>query len=553
MYPDLGWPMTKFTTASKALPLIIFMATKSLAVPCPQSEQSRDEYGYTTYYQCKEAELKESREYHPRTKKLVSHKIYNKFGPTLEKSWSAEGRFTYLAKSEYFTENHFVKTVLDTETQKLKSKEEIIIKNGEEFRIKEWVIHQSSFTPRAIKHFKIDDYYPYKIDQLNKSGKVIKTFQIQLKAGYEFAGHVESFTSFDPQGNKLGNYHESRDLDIRGLLTKRGELQFFESQRSPVVIIDTGFDISHPSITKYLYNSPVDIPFDGIDNDGNGRVDDSFGWHIQEDYGLDLDRDDNNIRETHFLTHTPYPVSHGTHVAAKALEKTKNFGLVGFAGDVAIARHLLGANQYIQKNKVKFANMSFAIGFPGAPLSAPNESFFALEKLLKDNPETLFTVAAGNGRSALDLDLAGNQNFPASYSFENMLIVGALNTSDYKAQKDWNKLKEASFSKRGKQTVDIFAPGQMVVSAHSGGGSLALNGTSMASPFALNIILRASEINPKLTPMQLKQIVMKTAFIPKKRLECLSGGMIHPERVYLAAKLSQKKSLEEAIREANKI
>ncbi len=518
----------------------------AFALPCPEIKVQFDDLNYKKVFTCLDDSLFEHREYSPKTKKLVSYGKYGEYGQIEQKSWNSEGVHTYYAQFHYLNEGSYIKEVLDIETKKIKSKEQHDLIDGEFTLSKEWKIHRESLTQQAIYHFRPNEYNPFKVDHLAKDGSIIKSFLVKFKEGLEFAKYVTSFTTLSPSNEVLGNYDESKSFDIEEILSSRGELSFYKKQRSPVVIIDTGFDIFHKSLTKYLYNSPYDIPEDGIDNDGNGRVDDSYGWHIQEDSGLDLDRDDNNIRETHFLSHTPFPVSHGTHVAAKALEGTEDFGLVGFAGDVAIARHLAGANRFIKEKNVKFVNMSFAIGAPGMPMSAPRYSFTVLEQIFRDNPSTLFTVAAGNGRVGLNLDYPGNFSFPASHSFENMLVVGALNTSDYEVDK-MGTYKRASFSKYGVTKVDIFAPGTGVISAHSGGGELALNGTSMASPFALNIILKASQINPKLSPLELKKIVMDTAFIPTPRLPCLSGGMIDPLRVYKAVELSKSMTIEEAI------
>lgn len=530
----------------KKIIIPLLLSSTVLAVPCPEKLIEFDEYNYRNVYTCSDNSLVEHKEYSPKTKNLVSYGRYGEFGKIETKSWSAEGRFTYHAKFSYLDKQSYIKEVLDIDSKKIKAKEQYDLIDGEYVLTKEWFIHKESFSQLALYHFKPGENNPFKIDHLSKDGSLIKSFLVKYKEGLEFAKYVTAFSVFSNDQVLLGDYHESAPFNIEDVLLKRNQLDFYKKEKNPVVIIDTGFDITHKRITKYLYNSPFDIPNDGIDNDGNGRVDDSHGWHIQEDAGLDLDRDDNNIRETHFLTHTPYPVSHGTHVAAKAFEGTNNFGLVGFAGDVAIARHLEGANDYIKEKNVKFVNMSFAIGAPGMPMSAERYSFTVLEKIFKENPNTLFTVAAGNGRSALNLDYPGNLSYPASHSFENMLVIGALNTSDYDRDK-MSTYKRASFSKYGVTKVDIFAPGKGVVSAHSGGGVLALNGTSMASPFALNIILKASEINPDLTPLELKKIVMKTALVPTPRLPCLSGGMIDPERAYKAAVLAKKMSIDEAI------
>ncbi len=525
--------------------LIALLAnTSTLATVCPETPYIIDEYGYKTEFICEEGSLKTEQEFHMKSGNLVSLRIHEFLnGVTEEKSWSIDGKFTYHAKYNYLSQDVFQKIILDTTSGKLKAKEEYQLIDKEEVKTKEWDIHQESLTIRAIKHYRNNEYHPFKIDHVDKNEKLIKSFLINLKEGLEFSGYVESFTTLDDNGNVIGNYHESNNFDIYDVLENQNKneedfflaLSFYESERRPVVIIDTGFDITHKDLTKYLYSSSDDIPFDGIDNDNNGRVDDGAGWHMQDDAGLDLLRDDNNIRETHFLTHTPYPVSHGTHVAAEAFAGTKDFGLVGFAGDVAIASHLQAASDYINKNNVGFVNMSFSIGAPGYPMSAPDESYDALKELIANNPNTLFTIAAGNGRVGLNLDGEESESYPASYDFSNTLVVGALNSANY-VDSDMSTLKRAFFSKYGEKTVDIFAPGKGVVSAHSGGGEIALNGTSMASPNALNIILKASEINPKLTPMQLKKLVMETAFIPKERLPCVSGGMINPEKLYEAVR-----------------
>ncbi|OUS00179.1 hypothetical protein A9Q84_03070 [Halobacteriovorax marinus] len=524
--------------------LALLSTTTTMAAICPTTEFVFDDYGYRTEFICENGKLSVESEYHIKSGNLVSLRVHEFLnGVTEEKSWSVDGNYTYHAKYKYVTDNVFQKIILDTSSGKLKGKEEFKYVNGEAVRTKEWDIHQESLTPKAIKHFHQDELYPYKIDHIDKKENVIKSFLINLKEDLEFTGYVESFTSLDALGNIIGNYHESKEFLIEDELRKQFSseegytkaLRFYKSKREPVVIIDTGFDITHKDLTKYLYNSPKDIAFDGVDNDGNGRIDDGAGWHMQDDAGLDLLRDDNNIRETHFLTHTPYPISHGTHVAAEAFSGTKNYGLVGFAGDVAIAKHLRAASDYIKENDVGFVNMSFSLGVPGYPMSPPKESFVDLENIIKSNPKTLFTVAAGNGRIGLNLDFEDADNYPASYAFKNMLVIGALNTASYE-EGNMESYKRAFFSKYGEKTVDIFAPGKGVMSAHSGGGEIALNGTSMASPYALNIILKAKEINPKLTPLELKKLVMETAFIPKKRLPCVSGGMINPEKLYEAVR-----------------
>lgn len=517
-----------------------------LGANCPK-EQSIVDGNWKTIFECENGQLIISKEIYLKSNSVTNVKKYDSLGRiTSNDSWNVEGKHTFSQRLEWLDNNQFLVQTFFTSSEskgKLKSKE---LRSGildKSILLKEWVISKKSFKVHAIRHFKNGYEKPWKIDVIDKWGELIKYYVVKYNPLNLNANLVSEFDCFDPQGNLIGHYNEAAPFDVVSHISQlnldKEEIQrriniFNDKNREAVVVIDTGFDIMHPALTHKLYNSSHDIPADGIDNDGNGRIDDSWGWQRQDDPGLGLQRDDNNIRETHSLIHTPYPVSHGTHVAALALKDLDSYGLVGFAGDVAIPDHLSKANEFIREKAIKFVNMSFSIGYPGAPMSAPRDSFYELENLIKENPETLFVVAAGNGRNSLDLDELGNDSYPASYMFENALKVGAINTSELNRE-DFEKYKVASFSKYGKTKVQIFAPGQGVESAQSGGGAVALSGTSMAAPYVLNVLLKGHQINPKLSPMELKQLLMETAYIPLSgRLPCESGGFVWPEKFYQA-------------------
>ncbi len=144
-------------------------------------------------------------------------------------------------------------------------------------------------------------------------------------------------------------------------------------------------------------------------------------------------------------------------------------------------------------------------------------------KILSRHPNTLFVFSAGNKKNNSDEYI----HFPSAIRLENSLSIGA--SFDFKEM--------AYFSNFGKKTVDLFAPGMAIRSTIPRQGYLSTNGTSQASPYVVNIAIKAlaqaKNLGIKLKVHQLKSILLQTV-IKKSELTDLSvsGGIIFPERVY---------------------
>ncbi len=311
----------------------------------------------------------------------------------------------------------------------------------------------------------------------------------------------------------------------------RRESIFLSASRTPVMIVDATTDLLHPD----LYY----------------RIDPRSPGFLSPDFFRELR--DLRSRPAEDPTHDKYR-SHGSMVSSIALRNSDAYSL--FAVPNAPERNESNADffpkisQLIRKHSIRFANLSFDIAGPEEdPSEVPmpgNEARDlrpALRLLLEENPRTLFTVVSGNDGLGFGVgyDL-GDRDFsplmPQMACLPNVLVIAALDTDKLELS-GYPRYRLAPFSNYGERYVDIAAPGVQLCGARTGGGTICANGTSFASPFTLNQgVLRVHHANPGLSPLHIREILLKTAYIPAGRpLPVRSGGILYPERAVTAAGL----------------
>lgn len=226
-----------------------------------------------------------------------------------------------------------------------------------------------------------------------------------------------------------------------------------------VAVIDSGVDYTHPDLAANMWKNPGETAGDGIDNDGNGYVDDVYGWDFAND---DSDPfDDNN---------------HGTHVA----------GTIGAVGNNS--RGVVGVNWSVKIMALKFlsgsgsgytsdaiASLNYAVA-NGAKVSNNSWGGGGYDSSLASaigrarTAGHIFVAAAGN--SGINID--STPSYPASYigSYNNVVTVAATNSSD----------ALASFSNYGAGNVTLAAPGVSILSTTPNNTYSSFSGTSMAAP-----------------------------------------------------------------------
>lgn len=199
---------------------------------------------------------------------------------------------------------------------------------------------------------------------------------------------------------------------------------------------------------------------------------------------------------------------HGTHVAGiVAAERDNNIGLNGIADNVSIMairavpdgdeydKDIANAIRYAVDNGARIINMSF-----GKPFS-PQKQWVDDAFKYAEQKGVLIIKAAGNDSKNLDVD----KSFPHGVFLDgtkagNVITVGASTAEG----------KTATFSNYGKTTVDLFAPGLDIYSTVPNNEYMFLPGTSMASPVVAGTAALVWSRFPKLTYLQLKEILLKS-------------------------------------------
>ncbi|NBO39240.1 hypothetical protein EBU99_11725 [bacterium] len=348
-------------------------------------------------------------------------------------------------------------------------------------------------TPSALK--------PFDLMKIELASASLLDLIAALNAVHKLPSVLFAEPNFKVQ--KIGNPNDPSFPSLWGMTKIRAPetwSSFTGDQDFTVAVIDTGVDMAHEDLKDNIWTNKKEIPGNGIDDDGNGYIDDIHGWDFA--YG-DNDPTDGD--------------SHGTHCAGTIAARGNN--AIGVAGVNWSARIMpvkvlddtgSGYNYdiyngiiYAISNGAKVTSNSYGGG--GA------SSLMASAIKAAQDAGSLFVVAAGN-------ESANKASYPAYYTknYSNMLSVASSETND----------SLSSFSNYG-DGVDVAAPGRSILSTIPGNKYATYSGTSMATPHVAGVaaLLWAAAPSKSLAEVR-SAIISKSSPVSALSGKVASGGVV---------------------------
>ncbi len=272
-----------------------------------------------------------------------------------------------------------------------------------------------------------------------------------------------------------------------------------------VGVIDSGIRYTHQDLADNMWVNPGEVAGNGVDDDGNGYIDDVHGINAIDGSG---DPDDDN--------------NHGTHVAG-------TIAATGFNGSahvgVAYNTRLMGLKFLAADGSGSTSDaircIEYAIAH-GADVLNNSWGGGGFSQALADAIEAanqagiLFLAAAGNSTSDND----STPSYPSNYESANVIAVAAIDRAG----------ALADFSSYGSTTVDIAAPGVAIYSSTAASDSsyASFNGTSMATPHVAGVaaLLRSAYPGAGITELRNRLLIAATP-LPSLAGRVATGGMVN--------------------------
>jgi subtilisin family serine protease len=254
----------------------------------------------------------------------------------------------------------------------------------------------------------------------------------------------------------------------------------------PVAVLDSGLDLSNPDLAGNVWTNPDDVPGNGLDDDGNGFVDDVHG---ADTVGWDGDPSDG--------------LGHGTAVASVIAARGDNgFGLSGMAWNAQVmpikvlhddgwgtTATMIAGLRYALDQGARIVNMSLNG-------SARSQALDEAIQQAEDRGVLVVTSAGNDGRNRDRVP-----SYPASESSASVITVASADRAG----------GLAPGSAFGRASVDIAAPGDAILTSDLGGRFAKRSGTSFAAAYVTGAAALLAAARPDASATSLRAALIASS------------------------------------------
>lgn len=401
-----------------------------------------------------------------------------------------------------------------------------------------------------IRLIKLDRPRFANVDSMKLTGKEREDFNKYNKMRDELSGQTKKATRIY---NNIAGFNEILIGMLPGLNNGNASLEDIKNYQPKSNAEEQVKGVLAESFNQYgslaeFRKQEIDVPLKHFKEE--------LQYHLNPDYDPRAIVGDNYLDSNeHFYGNndvTGPDAEHGTHVSGiiGAMRDNK-LGIKGVANDVLIMsvraiptgderdKDVANAIRYATLNGAKVINMSFGKDYSFDKKAVDDAVKFAMSK------DVLIIHSAGNGGRNTDTqaDFPNRDYLDKSGSAQAWIQVGASGLKD-------DETLKAFFSNYGKASVDVFAPGVKINSSTPNSTYTEHDGTSMAAPVVAGLAALIRSYYPKLTAMQVKEIILKSVVKinhkivikegdEKRRVQfsevCSSGGIVN---AYNALKLA---------------
>jgi thermitase len=313
----------------------------------------------------------------------------------------------------------------------------------------------------------------------------------------------------------------------------------------PIAIIDSGVAfwmqsgslLPHPDLVGNIAVNTADPMFGagnaGIDNDGNGYIDDYWGSEFlppnpnpPSTFPLPRDLSGHGTRMASIAGASG---NNGSEIAGVAWKAKLIIAKYSDASGVSSASSVLQAFEYAHKRGARILSCSFFISV------LDPTGVTAVYDFILETPTTLYVQSAAN--NGVDIDANCYEIFPAEWSLSNMLVVGGTDPDN----SPWSLDTKVTFpcevrpinTNYGELSVDVMAPAAPVweLTHVEPGAAETGEGTSESTAITAAVAALVWTKYPALTALQVKQRIMDTVdVIPALDGWCVTKGRVNAAR-----------------------